>query len=132
MAAKRITVHAIEIEDKPGSLQKLLAMAAEEGIDFQCFTACSCGGKGMAYLSAKDPSKCDACAAKAGMAPTEMAGFLISGDDKVGAAADALKPLAEAGINGVAGSAMVCDGSFGLLVIVNAADGDAAEKALAG
>jgi len=28
MAVKRITVHCLEIEDKPGSLQKLLADAA--------------------------------------------------------------------------------------------------------
>jgi len=35
------------------------------------------------------------------------------------------------GINGVAGAAMVCDGLYHMLVVVDAADGDAAEQALA-
>ena len=60
----------------------------------------------------------------------EAAGFIISGKDRIGAAAEALKGLAEAGINGVAGAAMVCDGQFQLLVVVNIADSAAAAKAL--
>ena len=36
----------------------------------------------------------------------------------------------QAGINGVAGAAMVCDGQYQMLVVVDAAAGDAAEKAL--
>ena len=131
MAVKKIVVHCVEVEDKPGGLQSLLAQAASANVDFQCFAAFSAGGgKGQIYLSAKDEGALKACTEKAGIETTTAAGFIISGDDKVGAVAEALKGLADAGINGVAGAAMVCDGSYHMLVVVNAADGEAAAKAL--
>ena len=131
MAVKKIAVHCVEVEDKPGGLQSLLAQAASANVDFQCFAAFSAGGgKGQIYLSTKDEGALKACAEKAGIETTAAAGFIISGDDKVGAAAEALKGLADAGINGVAGAAMVCDDNYRMLVVVNAADGEAAAKAL--
>ena len=131
MAVKRITVHCLEIEDKPGSLQKLLGQVASANIDLLCFAAFSAGdGRGRVYASAKKPEGLKACALEAGIEVTEAAGFIISGEDKVGAAAEALMGLADAGISGVAGTAMVCDGQYQMLVVVDAADGDAAQKAL--
>jgi hypothetical protein len=127
MAVKRIIVHCLEIEDKPGSLQKLLAKVASANVDLQCFTAFSAGGgRGQVYVSAKDPEAFKACAREAGIETTTAAGFIISGDDRVGAAAEALKGLADANISGVAGAAIVCDGQYHMLVVVDAADGDAA------
>ncbi len=131
MAVKKIAVHCVEVEDKPGGLQSLLAQAASANVDFQCFAAFSAGGgKGQVYLSTKDEGALKACAEKAGIETTAVAGFIISGDDKVGAAAEALKGLADAGINGVAGAAMVCDGGYRMLVVVDTRDGEAAAKAL--
>jgi hypothetical protein len=131
MAVKRISVHAVQIEDKPGGLQKLLAKASADGVDLNGLSACSCsGGTAIAYLSAKNPEALKACAIKAGIEVKEMAGFMLTGDDKVGAAAEALKPLADAGVSGVAAAAIVCDSGYGMLVIVNSADADAAAKAL--
>ena len=131
MAVRRITVHCLEIEDKPGSLQKLLAEAASANVDMLCFAAFSAGGgRGRVYVSAKKPEGLKACALEAGIEVTDAAGFIISGEDKVGAAAEALKGLADAGISGVAGTAMVCDGQYQMLVVVDAGDGDAAERAL--
>jgi hypothetical protein len=129
--AKRITVHCIEIEDKPGSLQKLLAKVASAKVDLLCFAAFSAGGgRGQLYLSAKDPKALEACVRTAGIKTSAAAGFIIGGKDKVGAAGQSLKGLADADINGVAGAAMVCDGQYQMLVVVDAADGDAAEEAL--
>ena len=131
MAVKRISVHCVEIADKPGSLQQLLEKAASGNVDFQGFAAFSAGGgRGQVYLSAKDPQTLEACARDVGVQLTEAAGFIISGADKVGVAAKDLKGLADAGINGIAGAAMVCEGQYQMLVVVNAADGDAAAKAL--
>lgn len=131
MAVKQITVHCLEIEDKPGSLQNLLGRAASANVDLLCFAAFSTGiGSGRVYVSAKDPDAFRASAQEAGFETTVAAGFIISGPDKVGAAAETLKSLANMSINGVAGSAMVCDGQYQMLVVVDAADGDAAEKAL--
>lgn len=133
MAAKRITVHSVEIEDRPGILYGLLAKAAESNVDFLCFAAFSAGGgKGKLYLSAKDVESLKCCAEEACVPTTEMAGFMVCAEDKVGAGAEDLKGLADAGINGVAAAAMVCDGQYQMLVVVDAADGDAAEKAMGG
>ncbi|UCF42829.1 MAG: hypothetical protein JSV99_09615 [Planctomycetota bacterium] len=131
MAVKRISVHCVEIEDKPGSLQELLGKAAAKNVDFVGFVAYSAGGgRGRVCLSAKDPAALEACAKEAGVEATSMTGFLISGEDKVGVAAADLKGLADAGISGVAGAAMVCDGQYQMLIVVAAADGDAAAAAL--
>lgn len=131
MAVKRITVHCIEIEDRPGSLQKLLVQAASANVDLLCFAAFSAGGgRGRLYLSAKAPQSLEACMQTAGIETSAAAGFIVSDEDKIGAAAESLKGLADAGINGVAGTAMVCDGQYQMLVVVDAADGDAAEEAL--
>jgi len=131
MAVKRITVHCLEIEDKPGSLHKLLAKAASANVDLLCFAVFSAGdGRGRVYVSAKEPESFKACAQEMGVGVTTAAGFIVGGEDRVGAGAQMLKGLAAANINGVAGAAMVCDGQFHMLVVVDAADGDAAEKAL--
>ncbi len=131
MAVKRIVVHCVEIGDEPGSLHKFLAKVASANVDLSCFAAFSTGGgRGKVCLSAKDPEACKACAQEAKIEATEAVGFAISGDDKVGAAAEALSGLAEAGINGIAASAMVCQGQYRMLIVVAAEDGDAAAEVL--
>lgn len=131
MAVERITVHCVDIEDKPGSLQKFLTQASLSGVDFLCFVACTLGGnRGRVCLSAKDQVAFESFAKEAELKTETAAGFIIGGEDKKGAAAEALKGLAEDGVNGIAGCAVVFDGKYRLMVAVNAADADRAEKAL--
>lgn len=131
MAVKRIIIHCIEIEDKPGSLQGFLEGVASANVDLLCCTAFSAGGgKGKIYIGAKDPEAFRGCAQELGISAKVATGFIVSGEDRVGACAEALKGLAEANINGVAGSAMAFDGQYQMVIVVNAADGKAAEKAL--
>ncbi len=131
MAVKRVVVQNVDIEDKPGSLQKFLTQCSLSNVDFLCFAAFSTGaGHGQIYLSAKAPETFKVFAKDAGLAVTDAAGFIVGGEDKIGAAAEALKGLAEAGITGLAGSAMVSDGQYRMLIVVGADDGDAAEKTL--
>jgi hypothetical protein len=131
MAVKRITVVCVEIEDQPGSLQTLLSKIASANVDLLCFAAFSAGGgRGRVYLCGKDPEALESCVQTTDIKTSAAAGFIIGGGDEVGAAGRALKGLADAGINGVAGAAMVCDGQYHMLLIVEAAAGDAAEKAL--
>jgi peroxiredoxin len=86
-----------------------------------CITAFSMGfGRGRVCVSAKDPEALKRFAGEAGIDVTTEAGFM----------AEALKALAEVGINGVAGAAMVCDGHYQLMVVVGAGDADAAARAL--
>jgi len=130
MAVKQVVINCVEIEDKPGGLREFLSAAASEGVDFECFTAFSTGnGKGELCVGAKDASVFAAYAKKARIKTTKAVGFIISGKDKAGAAAKALKPLADAGVNGCAGAAIVCGGQYCLLIVVAASESKAAAKA---
>ena len=74
MAVKRITVHCLEIEDKAGSLQKLLADAASANVDFECCAAFSAGGGlGQVCLSAKNEGalSCETVSIALGAEPGE-------------------------------------------------------------
>jgi hypothetical protein len=131
MSVKRVAVHCVDIEDKPGSLQKFLAQSSLSGVDYLCFSAFSCGDNhGRVYVSAKDPKSFEAFAKEARIKTTEATGFIIDGEDRIGAAANILKRLAEKDIRGITGAAMVCDNRYHLLVVVNAKDADRAQKAL--
>jgi hypothetical protein len=131
MSVKRVAVHCVDIEDKPGSLQKFLTQSSLSGADYLCFSAFSCSDNhSRVYVSAKDPKSFEDFAREAEMKITEAAGFIVSGEDRAGAAANALKGLAEKDIRGITGAAMVCDNRYHLLVVVNAKDADRAQKAL--
>ncbi|HEY6004822.1 MAG TPA: hypothetical protein VIV57_18240 [Anaeromyxobacter sp.] len=57
--------------------------------------------------------------------------FLVQGDDRVGAARDILKRLAEVNVNGVASSGVSASGgTYGLVLFVKHADLAAAAKAV--
>jgi hypothetical protein len=131
MGVKRITIHRIEIEDTAGSLQRLLSRVALAKVDLECFAAFSTGRNlGEVYVSAADARDFEAYASQTAIETREATGFIIGGENKVGAAAAALESLAEAGISGVAGAAMVCEGGYRMLVVVDASDGDAAARVL--
>lgn len=132
MSVTRVWVHRIEIPDTPGSLRNILLKFADEGVDLLCIAACTVDGKGLVDLCGKNPMALKAAMKKMNISAIEMSGFLIKDKDQIGKGAKALKGLADAGINGIAGSAMVFDGQFQLLIIVDAKDGDAGEKALKG
>jgi len=131
MSVKRIAVHCVDIEDKPGSLQKLLTQSSMSGVDYLCFSAFSCSDNhSRVYVGAKDPKSFEDFAREAGIKITEATGFIVGGEDRVGAAANVLKRLAEKDIRGITGAAMVCDNRYHLFVVVNAKDADRAQKAL--
>ncbi|MGA2071503.1 MAG: hypothetical protein ABSG97_09150 [Sedimentisphaerales bacterium] len=131
MSVKRVAVHCVDIEDKPGSLQKFLTQSSLSGVDYLCFSAFSCGDNhGRVCVSAKDPKTFEDFAGEAGIKITEAAGFIIDGADRVGAAANVLKRLAEKDIRGITGAAIVCDNRYHLLVVVSAKDADRAQKSL--
>jgi len=133
MAVQKIAVRCVEIEDRPGSLHKLLAQLASAGVDLLCFTAFSAGtDHSYACLSGKEPAALDSALGQAGIEADSATGFLVSCDDRVGAGAAALAGLADAQINGRTAVAMVWSGNCQLLIVVDAADADAAEKALQG
>ena len=131
MAVKQIIVNSVDIEDKPGNLQKFLSKAASANVDLLCLAAFSVGrGKGRIYLSTKDKRAFEEFAKRSKIKTKTAAGFIISGNDEVGAAAKAMQTMAKAKINGLAGTAIAYDGQYHMLIVVDTKDADAAEKAL--
>jgi hypothetical protein len=131
MGVKRVTVHCVDIEDKPGSLHRFLSQSSLSGVDFLCFVAVSAGNnRGRVFVSAKDPKQFETFVQEAKIRATPAAGFIIDGSDRVSAAADAIAALAKNDIPGVAGAAMVVDGRYQMLIVVDAKNADRAQKLL--
>ena len=128
---KQITVFKASIPDSPGSLAKIMSQAATFGLDILSLCATrEAGGHGTVFVSPKDVSKALQLSSMGAVELEECAGFLLEGDDKVGAGANALKPLADASINAEACAALCHGGVYQLLVVVQHADAEAAAKAL--
>jgi hypothetical protein len=129
--AKQITVFKASIPDSPGSLAKVMSQAAAFGLDILSLCATrEAGGNGTVFVSPKDVSKALQLSAMGAVELEECAGFLLEGEDKAGAGAMALKPLADASINAEACAALCHNGSYQLLVVVQHADAEKAAKAL--
>jgi hypothetical protein len=131
MAVLRVTVHCVDIEDKPGSFHRFLSQSSLSGVDFLCFIVVSTGNnRGRVFVSAKDPKILETFAREAGIKLKPAAGFIVDGADRIGAAADAIKALAKNDIPGIAGAAMLIDGQYRMLIIVDAENADLAQKVL--
>jgi hypothetical protein len=131
MAVKQIVMFGIDIEDKPGSLYRFLSQSSLSGVDYICFTVYSCGNnKGRIFVGAKDPKIFEVFAKEAELKITPAAGFIISNKDRPGAAADVIKGMAENDICGLAGTAIVYDGLYQMLVVVDAKDAGRVQKLL--
>jgi hypothetical protein len=131
MAVKRMTVSMIEIEDRPGALQEVLAGAAVSETSIVQMAGFSVGGgKGAAFLVPDRPDALKDYAVSRGLAVKEYPGFLLNGADRIGLGSDVTRPLADAGINIVFSTATVVEGEYHLLIAVRPSDEDAAAEAL--
>jgi hypothetical protein len=131
MGVRRIDVQCVEIEDKPGSLQRFLTQSSLSGVDFSYFAGYSCGNNHeRVFVSAKDAGKFRAFAKEAELRFSDAVGFVVSGEDRLGAGAEALKALAEGDVHGIAGSGMVWDRMYQLVIVVSSEDAEKAEALL--
>lgn len=131
MSVHRASVFKMDIEDRPGSLRELLSATAEGGVNILNLAAFSTGGgKGAAFCMVDKPEALEQMAASKGMALEKYAGFLIDGPDEVGVGADVTKPIADASINMVLSTALVVEGQYYLMIVVEGEDAKAAQSAL--
>jgi prephenate dehydratase len=130
---RRVSYFYFELEDKPGEGARVLGKLKDAQINLLSFVAFPTAA-GKAQLTVV-PEKVDdfvAAAKSAGLtASARKECFLVQGDDRVGAAYDTLKRLAEAKISVTAGSACSAgSGSYGMALYVKPSDLAAAAKAL--
>ena len=132
-AIRQVEYFYVEIPGKPGEGFRILSSLKEAGVNL--LATCGFpveGGKAQIDLVPEDSAAFREAAAKLDLRLSDRKrGFLIQGDDRVGAVADIFEKLAKDEINIVASQA-VCAGSgrWGMILWVNPADYERANKAL--
>ena len=129
---QRVQYFYTELSDKPGEGAKVLSMLKEEGI-----TLLACSGFPKGRRAQLDFVPVDQAAFKAAAKKAKLklvgpkTGFLIQGDDRVGALTDILTRLAQAKINVTAvGAVSAGVGRYGALLWVKPRDVNKAAQIL--
>jgi len=120
-----------ETPDKPGEASRILNLLKEAGINLLAFSGFPKGKRSQLDFIPEDPKAFKDVAKKARLKLAgPKKGFLIQGDDRVGALADVVGKLAAAKINITATDA-VCAGAgrYGVILWVKPRDVKRAAKA---
>lgn len=130
---RRVDYFYATVPDRPGEGARLLAKLKEAGVNLLSLTAFPKGdGTSQVDFVPEDAAALLKAAQKAGisLSPKKTA-FFVQGKDRPGAAAEAFKKLADAGVNVHAANA-ACGGAggYGLILWVKPQDVQAASKAL--
>jgi len=127
-----VDYYYIQVPDKPGEGAKILAALKEAGINLLAFSGFPQGKRAQLVFIPEDPVALLNVAkrAKWKLSPKKT-GFLVQGDDRVGACADFLGKLAAAKINVTAIDAVSAGaGRYGAIFWVKPRDVSRAAKAL--
>ena len=128
---RRVDYFYFEVEDRPGEGARLLGKLADGGVSLLSFVAFPAAGKAQVTVVPEKPDLLLTAAKHAGVTHSARKEcFLVQGDDRVGAARDLFKRLAEANINCVASHGCVASGGYGLVVFVKQTDVPSAAKVL--
>jgi hypothetical protein len=110
LTVTKVDVWAAHIEDRPGSLAKLLGALAGAGADLECVIARrdpSKTGKGVAFVTPVQGANVRKAAKAERLVPAEkLATLKVEGDDAPGLGSRIISAIAEAGVNlrGVSGA----------------------------
>jgi len=130
---RRVEYYHVPVPDKPGEGLKVLAALKNAGVLLlACHAFPTGGGRAQVTLVPEDAGKFKQVAQAAGFALTgPRRAFLITGDDRVGAAAEHAKKLADAKINITAVTAIGAgSGRYGMICWVAPTDYEKAATAL--
>lgn len=130
---RRVEYYYVTVSDKPGAGLKALSQLKEAGVNLGAYLGFpSRKGKSQIDLFPEEAATLKRALEKTGLrlvGPRKA--FLIQGDDRVGAVADLLRPLAEAKINVKAAAAATAGGGrYGMMLWVTQASYEKAAKAL--
>jgi hypothetical protein len=129
---RRAGYFTFDVEDKAGEGARVLGKLKDAQVNLLSFVAFPTGtGKAQLSVVPENPDAFGAAAQKVGLAPSGRKECLfIQGEDRVGAAYDALSRLASAQISFTAGHACSAGGSYAMTIFVKPAALAAAAKAL--
>ncbi len=129
---KRAQYFYTEVTDKPGEGAKVLTMLKEAGVNLLAFSGFPKGRRAQIDFIPADPAVFRAAARKAKVKLVgPKTGFLIQGEDRVGALTEIMTKLAEAGINVTACDAVAAGaGQYGAILWVKPGDVQKAARVL--
>lgn len=129
---KKVTYYKIETANRAGEGARILGALKEAGVNLIAFTGFPRGRRTQLDFIPEDSAAFRKAMKKAGLAfSKKKTGFLIQGRDKVGAIADILNKLADAGINVTALNAVTAGkGRFGAILWVKPESVAKASRAL--
>jgi hypothetical protein len=130
---RRVEYFYLTVPDTPGEGDRILSALKDSGVNLLAYLGFPAeGGQSQIDLVPEDPESLRAAAEQAGMTLSEAKqAFLIEGDDRVGAVADATAKLAAAKINVTAAAAIGAgSGRYGMIVWVAPSDYERAASAL--
>jgi hypothetical protein len=102
ISVKKITLWRREIDDRPGSLARVLAPVADAGTSLRVVMAYRYpepAGRAAVELAPVTGRKATGAAQEAGLAPAAIGALLIEGDDRPGLGRTLAGALGQAGIN---------------------------------
>ncbi len=121
---RKVAYYKIETPNKPGEGARVLSVLKEAGVNLLAFTGFPRGRRAQIDFIPEDDAAFKKAARKGGLklSPKKF-GFLVQGEDRVGAVADLVSKIAEAGINITAIDAVVAgEGRYGALLWVKPQD----------
>ncbi len=130
---RRVEYYYVPVPDRPGEGLKMLSALKNADVLLLAYHAFPTGGgRAQLDLAPEDVRKFKQAAQAAGFTATGPRwAFLITGDDRVGAAAEHAKKLADAKINITAVTALGAgSGRYGMILWVASADYEKAATAL--
>jgi len=129
---KRAQYFYTEVTDKPGEGAKVLTMLKEAGVNLLAFSGFPKGRRAQIDFIPADPAVFRVAARKAKVKLVgPKTGFLIQGEDRVGALTEIMTKLAEAGINVTACDAVAAGaGQYGAILWVKPGDVQKAARVL--
>ena len=129
---RKVDYFYIETANKPGEGAKVLGALRDAGVNLLAFTGFPSGRKAQIDFIPQDTVAFKAAAKKAGLKLSpKKTGFLIQGEDRVGAIADIVGKLAAASVNVTAMDAVCAgEGRYGAILWVKPPDVRKAAKAL--
>ena len=129
---RKVAYFAMDVPNRPGEASRVLGALADAGVNLLAFSGYPRGRRAQLDFIPEDVAvfKKAAKAAKIKTRPQKF-GFLIQGEDRKGAVADLLKPLAEKNINVTAIDAVSAGaGRYAAILWVKPKDVNKAAKAL--
>jgi hypothetical protein len=128
-----VEYYYVTVPDEPGEGQRILSALQEGGVNLLAYLGFPAGGgQSQLDLVPEEPRALQDVAERLGLTLSEAKrAFLVQGDDRVGAVADTVAKLAEAGINVTAAAATSAgSGRYGMILWVAVDDYDRAAGVL--